>query len=119
MSSAREVGMRESYSLLGLPLQAVELHDRAWLEDAPGSLSPSHSVNAVARETSAGDAISRVCSQLGTGSSGVMTQVWRLLYILSQGSVKSLSQADPVPGSIPRRLKRAEMIHCSPFPSQG
>lgn len=53
MSHAREVGRRESYSLLGLPLQAVELQDRAWPEDVPGNLSPSHSVNAVARETSA------------------------------------------------------------------
>lgn len=51
MSSAREVGRREPYSLLGLPLQAVALHDGDWPEGAPGSLSPSHSVNAVARDS--------------------------------------------------------------------
>lgn len=51
MDGAREVGRRESYSLLGLPLQAVELQDGDWPEDAPGSLSHSHSVNALARES--------------------------------------------------------------------
>lgn len=65
------------------------------------------------------DATSRVCSQLATGSSGVMTQVWGLLSILLHGSIKRLSQADPMPGSILRRPKRAEMSHCSPSPSQG
>lgn len=51
MNSAREVGRRKSYSLLGLPLQTVEFQDGDWPEDVPGSLSSSHSVNAVARES--------------------------------------------------------------------
>lgn len=115
MDGAREVGRRESYSLLGLPLQAVELQDGDWLEASPGSLSPSHSGNALARES-----VSCMVppASVQKGGSGAVTQVWDSS-ILFQGSVKSLSQADPVPGSIPRRLKRAEMTHCSPFPSQG
>lgn len=39
MNSAREVGRRESCSLLGLPSQAVELQGGGWPEDAPGRLS--------------------------------------------------------------------------------
>lgn len=62
---------------------------------------PSHSVNGDARETvSYMMPSSRVCSQLGTGSSGVMSQVWGLLSTFLHGPVKCLSHAEPVPGSI-------------------
>lgn len=99
MNSAREVGRRESCSLLGLPLQAVELQgsQRMLQRGCPYPLS-EHCCHSKCQRH---DATSRVCRQLETGSSGVMTPIWGLLSFLFQGSVKYLSQADPVPGNIP------------------
>lgn len=120
MNSAREVGRRGPYSLLGLVLQVLscrmEISQRL---ATPGCLSPRHSVNGAARE-SVSCMMPLAGSMVNYGQeTGVMTQVWELLSILLHGSVKCLSQANPVTGSILKKPKRAEMTHCSPSPSQG
>lgn len=71
MNSAREVGRRGPYSLLGLVLQVLscrmEISQRL---ATPGCLSPRHSVNGAARECQLHDAASRVYGQLRTGNWG-------------------------------------------------
>lgn len=123
MNSAREVGRRGSYSLLGLALQVLscrmEISQRLPRDACPGMPVPSPLSGWCCRgKCQLHDAASRVYGQLRTGNWGY-DSVWELLSILLHGSVKCLSQANSVPGSILKKPKRAEMTHCSPSPSQG
>lgn len=112
-------GQEKVLIAIGVGIASVELQDEDKPEAAPGCLSTRHSVNGAARE-SASCMMPLAGSVVNYGQeTGVMTQVWELLFILLHGSVKCLSQANPVPGSILKKPKGAEMTHCSPSPSQG